>query len=124
METTEKIVEAYARCVRNCATIPNIRCKGSQREIDLLAIDPLGGHRYHVETSISTSNAFSRLTAKPFDPISLKVRVKKATMRRTVGYFIDKFSHPAVIERLRDFGFEPGSRCNVGLDRGSEARGG
>jgi len=40
METTEKIVEAYVRYVKDWATIPNIKCKG-QFEIDLLAIGNL-----------------------------------------------------------------------------------
>jgi len=64
METTEKIVEAYVRYVLNWATIPNIRCKG-QLEIDLLAIDPVKLDRYHIETSVSSSSAFSRLTGLP-----------------------------------------------------------
>ena len=38
METTEKIVEAYCRYVKNWFTLPNIKCEG-QFEIDLLAID-------------------------------------------------------------------------------------
>ena len=67
METTEKIVEAYVRYVKGWATIPNVRCDG-QYEIDLLAIDPVSLARYHIETSVSGSQAYSRLTAKAFWP--------------------------------------------------------
>ena len=48
-------------------TIPNVRCAG-QNEIDLLAIDPVSLARYHIEVSISISQSFRKLTAKPYDP--------------------------------------------------------
>ena len=54
METTERVVESYVRYVKGWATIPNIRCP-RQLEIDLLAIDPVNGQRYHIETSVSIS---------------------------------------------------------------------
>ena len=38
METTEKIVEAYVRYVKNWFMLPNIKC-GGQYDIDLLAVD-------------------------------------------------------------------------------------
>jgi hypothetical protein len=101
METTEKIVEAYARYVKGWATIPNIRC-GGQFEIDLLAIDPKTCDRYHIETSISVSPGFSKLTRNEFDPA-----LHKAKMRRTIDYFIKrKFETRSVIDKLADYGFE------------------
>jgi len=113
METTEKIVEAYVRYVREWATIPNVRCEG-QYEIDLLAIDPVKLDRYHIETSVSGSAAFSKLTAKPFDPDFLKDRVKAATMRRTLGYFIQrKFNTPEIAARLLRLGFSPDAHKKV-----------
>jgi hypothetical protein len=75
METTERIVEAYVRHVKHWATISNIRCDG-QYEIDLLAVDPTTLERYHIETSVSGSQVYSRLTAKQFDPVLLKERVQ------------------------------------------------
>src|SRR5262249_32719706 len=65
METTEKIIECYVRHVLRWATIPNIKCDG-QYEIDLIAIDPVNLERYHIESSVSASKGFSRLTAKSF----------------------------------------------------------
>lgn len=123
METTEKIVEAYVRYVEGWATIPNIKCDG-QAEIDLIAIDPVSGDRFHIESGISVSHAYSKLTAKPFVPANLKVRGKIAGTRRTIGYFLDhKFRKPAVIARLRDYGFEPGNYRRVivtwGFDEGA-----
>ena len=115
METTEKIVEAYVRYVRKCATIPNIRCD-DQHEIDLLAIHPRTLERYHIETSVSISPGFSKLTANVFDPERAKERIHKPTMRRTLGYFIErKFSPKAVMERLHEYGFEPGNYQSCGV---------
>jgi hypothetical protein len=106
METTEKIVEAYVRYVKHWATIPNVRCDG-QMEIDLLAIDPLNSARYHIETSVSVSQGFSKLTAKEFDQDRLKNRVHQAAQRRTIGYFITrKFGSEHIKKKLSDYGFE------------------
>jgi hypothetical protein len=111
METTEKIVEAYIRYVKGWFTLPNIKCPG-QLEIDLLAIDvsdPQKLGRYHIESGISISGSYSRLTNKPFSVADLKVRVKQAGQRRTLGYFCDrKFSHPNIILKLSAYGFRPG----------------
>jgi hypothetical protein len=113
METTEKIVEAYLRYVRNCATLPNIRCSG-QNEIDLLGIDLVQGTRYHVECSVSVSHAFSKLTARDFDPNLLNVKVSKPKMRRTIGYFVEyKFGATGVVEKLKELGFLPGEHQRV-----------
>jgi hypothetical protein len=78
METTEKIVEAYVRYIKKWFTIPNIKCDG-QMEIDLLAIDtssPSRIQRYHIESGISISGSYSKLTCKPFSREDLKIRVK------------------------------------------------
>lgn len=105
METTEKIVEAYARYVRHWATIPNVRCDGGF-EIDLLAINPKTGERYHIETSISVSPNFSKLTDIELDTSPTK-NVHKATLRRTIGYFIkSKFEADPIIKKLAEYGFE------------------
>lgn len=113
METTERIVEAYVRYVKGWATIPNVRCAG-QNEIDLVAIDPVSLARYHIEVSISISQGFRKLTAKPFDPEKVKQRVHQASQRRTVGFFAErKFNAPTVVERLREMGFEPGGYARI-----------
>jgi hypothetical protein len=104
METTEKIVEAYVRYVCGWATIPNVRCEG-QYEVDLLAIDPATLKRYHIETSVSGSAAFSKLTARHFDRASLK----DPAMRRTLGFFVKrKFGPQEVVNRLSKLGFTKG----------------
>jgi len=108
METTEKIVEAYVRYIRGWATIPNIKC-GGQYEIDLLAIDPVALQRYHIESGVSISGGYSKLTADPFDPDILKTRLGASKQRRTLGYFVRrKFGSPEVLDRLAEFGFRDG----------------
>jgi len=68
-------------------------------------IDPKSLARY----GVSGSQGFARLTATVFDPVLLKVRVKKPKMRRTLGYFAQhKFGTAAVGDRVKDLGFEPG----------------
>jgi hypothetical protein len=105
METTEKIVEAYVRYVKGWATIPNIKCPG-QYEIDLLAINPVTLDRYHIESGISISGSYSKLTSRPFSDQDLKIRVKTAGQRRTLGYFIErKFGAEPILNTLKRYGF-------------------
>src|SRR2546428_9438013 len=103
METTERIVEAYARYVRGCFTLPNVKCD-DQREIDLLAVKvPRDGavERFHIESGVSISGPFSRLTNRPFSLTDLRTRGKQPEQRRTLGYFEQcKFDPPGVMRRL------------------------
>lgn len=116
METTEKIVESYCRYVKGWFTISNIKCSG-QYEIDLLAIEVSpdeGLRRYHVESGVSISGAYSRLTAKPYSPEKLKERVEQAGQRRTIGYFIHrKFGSKEVLAELNKYGFKEGNYSKV-----------
>jgi hypothetical protein len=126
VETTERIVEAYCRYIRQWATIPNVRCPGGF-EIDLLAIDPKAGLRYHIETSVSISSGFAKLSGKRFNASSLKTRVGGPAQRRTVGFFVErKFGPPEVRAALREHGFDPGAYQQVivswGWDDQAEAQ--
>jgi len=122
METTEKIVEAYVRYINHWATIPNIKCPG-QYEIDLLAIDPKSGKKYHIESGVSIATGFSKLTLQKFDPDLLKARLHKSKQRRTLGYFMEhKFSQPTVLATLKTYGFEPGKYQRVIVSWGWEPR--
>lgn len=107
METTEKIVEAYVRYVKRWATIPNLRC-GPFKELDLFAIDPRTDKRYHIETSVSISGAYSKLTAKELAPDEHKDRVKQAGARRKLSFFLEhKFGPSAVRDELASLGCNP-----------------
>lgn len=112
METTEKIVESYCRYVKQWFTIPNIKCQG-QYEVDLLAVDTKSSkelRRFHIECGVSISGSFLKLTDRPFSTEQLKVRIKQAGQRRTLGYFIErKFELPQVIAEIQKYGFVPGN---------------
>jgi hypothetical protein len=54
MEPEVHIIEKYFQEVLHCFTMTNIRCKGG-KEIDLLAVNPITGKRYHIESRVSTS---------------------------------------------------------------------
>lgn len=115
METTEKIVESYCRYVKGWFTIPNIKCKG-QYEIDLLAVDTSKHRmkRYHIESGVSISGAYSKLTDKPFSKERLKRRVEQAGQRRTIGYFIHrKFNPKEILHELQKYGFKKGNYRRV-----------
>lgn len=109
MQTTERIVNSYCNYVKGWFTIQNISCDGHQ-EIDILAINPRGkgkNRRYHIECSVSISQAYSKLTAKPFSEDLWKQRVHQARERMTIGYFDKKkFKSPFVVKKLAEFGFE------------------
>ncbi|MDR3631464.1 MAG: hypothetical protein P4L42_14130 [Desulfocapsaceae bacterium] len=124
METTEKIVEAYVRYVKGCFTLPNIKC-GGQFEIDLLAIQQVGKSRlkrYHIESGVSISGQFSRLTNKPYSVETLKIRGKTAEQRRTLGYFVErKFGAQHIQQELEKYGFLPGNYSKVIVSWGWDA---
>ncbi len=117
MQTTEMIVESYCNYIRHWATIPNIKCDRGQYEIDLLAVDPrnMGREgRYHIECSVHITAPFSRLTAAKFSEEKLKQRVEKPRQRMTIGFFKErKFEAPEVLEKLSQYGFEPGNYRKV-----------
>ena len=113
METTERVVEAYYRYIENCATMPNVRCEG-QHELDLLAINLKTHERFHIETSVSISKAYRKLTAKEFDLEKSKARVGKAPQRRTIGFFVQqKFTPKKVLGALEKYGFVDGNYSRV-----------
>lgn len=64
-------------------------------------------NRYHIESGVSVSGSYSKLTDKPFSSADLKQRVKQAGQRRIVGYFVErKFGGPDVLEALKEYGFQ------------------
>ena len=124
METTEKIVESYCRYVKQWFTIPNIKCQG-QYEVDLLAVDTTSPNRlgrYHIESGVSISGSYSKLTAKPSSTDQYRIRVQQAGQRRTIGFFIErKFEQDKVLKELRKYGFMPGNYDKIIVTWGATA---
>lgn len=99
MEASEKVIDVYLKTELKAFTINNIKLKYN-KEIDFLAID-YSFKRYHIESSISTSSIFSKLTNNPLDSTT-----EKAHRRRCLEFFEkEKFNHPLVIEKLKEFNF-------------------
>jgi hypothetical protein len=87
LEPEVHIIEVYFREVQNCLTITNVRCENG-REIDLLAINPKTGEKYHVESRIATTRSLY-LTLKGH--------------RRGLDYFDkEKFNHLAVVNKIKE----------------------
>jgi hypothetical protein len=71
----------------------NIKCQGG-KEIDLLAINPKTGEKYHVETRVSLCRS---LALKEKDTYTSKGRAN----RRGLDYFAkEKFNHPIVVKAI------------------------
>lgn len=87
MEPEVHIIEKYFQVVHGCFTMTNIRCRGSRKEIDLLAVNLTTGTKYHVESRVRTTQ---KLRKENMDSI-----VKK------------KFDHPAIKETIKGFFGEP-----------------
>ena len=126
METTEQIVESYCRYIKSWFTISNIKCSG-QYEIDLLAIEANPGgkiKRFHIESGVSISGAYSKLNDKPFSIERLKKRGEQAGQRRTMGYFIHrKFGTDEILAQLANFGFKNGNYSRIIVSWGWDERG-
>jgi len=73
----------------------NIRLKGN-KEIDLLAVNPENGEKFHVEARIATSRSMA-LREKDTNTSNGRPR------RRDLLYFSkEKFNHPTVIEKIHE----------------------
>lgn len=107
MEPEVHIIEKYFQTILKCFTMTNIRLKGS-KEIDLLAINPLTGEKYHVESRVATSRSFA-LRLK--DTYTSQGR----PYRRGLDFFVkEKFGHPVVMNSVRElFGDEKYSKVLV-----------
>ena len=73
----------------------NIRCKGG-KEIDLLALNPRTGMKYHVEARVGTSPSFK---IREKDTYTSKGRAHKIGL----DYFDkEKFKHSAVTDKIQE----------------------
>jgi len=93
MEPEVQIVEKYFQLIRHCFTMTNIRCKGN-KEIDLLAVNPIKPEYYHVESRVSTTFKLGENATYTKDG---------RCHRDGLDYFSkEKFEHPLVKEKIRE----------------------
>jgi hypothetical protein len=57
VEPEVHIVERYMQLVKKCLTMTNIMLKGG-KEIDLLAVNPVSGQKYHIEVRVAIGRGF------------------------------------------------------------------
>jgi len=94
MEPEVHIIEKYFQVVLNCLTMTNIKCKGG-KEIDLLAVNPKTGLKYHVEARVGTSPSFK---IREKDTYTSMGRAHKIGL----DYFDkEKFNHPVVTDKIQ-----------------------
>ncbi len=91
MNAAEKIVKAYFEYVRGVFTRTSLRGRG-QAELDIVGVNPSKKPPvyYHIESTVSISSVYSKITNKPYSFTEEKDRQKKAGQRRTAGFFIEK----------------------------------
>jgi hypothetical protein len=57
LEPEVHIVDRYMQLVRKCFTMTNVMLEGG-KEIDLLAINPMSGEKFHIEVRVTIEKAF------------------------------------------------------------------
>ena len=57
MEPEVHIVDRYMQLVKKCFTMTNVMLEGG-KEIDLLAVNPISGEKYHVEVRVTIERGF------------------------------------------------------------------
>ena len=106
MNAAERIVEAYFRNIRSIFTRTSVKGVG-QVELDIVGVDSRKSPPtfFHIESSVSISSGYSKITNKEFSPSEAKLRQKAAGQRTTAGFFIEKkFFARDVIETLKQIG--------------------
>lgn len=95
LEPEVHIVERYMQLVRKCFTMTNIMLEGG-KEIDLLAIDPISGERFHIEVRVTTGRGF-RLRL-----VDTQTKTGRKHMRGLDTLSEIKFEHPTVVKGVRE----------------------
>jgi hypothetical protein len=57
VEPEVHVVDRYMQLVRKCFTMTNIMLEGG-KEIDLLAVNPVSGEKFHIEVRVTIEKAF------------------------------------------------------------------
>jgi len=97
MEPEVHLIEKYFQSVKKCLTMTNIRLKRN-KEIDLIAVDPRNGEKFHVESRV-TLTGFTLLKK---DTYAKKGMSKGKPHRRGLDFFDkEKFGHKIVVDALK-----------------------
>ena len=114
MEPEVHIVERYMQLVKGCLTMTNIRLRGG-KEIDILAMHPRTGERYHIECRVTLARGFRLRTLDTQTAAGRKHRRGLDTLSEL------KFKHPTVADAVREiFGDAAVRRALVVWDSGGD----
>lgn len=91
VEPEVHIVERYLQLVKKCFTMTNVMLEGG-KEIDLLAVDPVSGEKYHVEVRVAIGRGFRLRLIDTQTKNGRKHRRGMDTLNEI------KFSHPTVVK--------------------------
>jgi hypothetical protein len=95
LEPEVHIVDRYMQLVKRYFTMTNIMLEGG-KEIDLLAVDPISGEKYHIEVRVATGRGFRLRLIDTQTKSGRKHRRGLDTLNEI------KFSHPTVVNAVRE----------------------
>jgi hypothetical protein len=94
LEPEVHIVDRYMQLVKKCFTMTNVMLKGG-KEIDLLAVNPISGEKYHIEVRVATGAGFRLRMVDTQTKSGRKHRRGMDTLNAI------KFSHPTVVNAVK-----------------------
>ena len=94
MEPEVHIVDRYMQLVKKCLTMTNVVLSGG-KEIDLLAVNPISGEKFHIEV---------RVTIKGFHLRLVDTQTKSGRKHRRGLDTLNeiKFVHPTVVNAVKE----------------------
>jgi len=95
LEPEVHIVERYMQLVKRCFTMTNIMLEGG-KEIDLLAVNPVSGAKYHIEVRVAMGKGFRLRLIDTQTKNGRKHRRGMDTLNAI------KFSHPTVVKAVAE----------------------
>jgi hypothetical protein len=110
LEPEVHIIERYLQLVKRWFTMTNVMLDGG-KEIDLLALDPCSGNKYHIEVRVAISRGFRIRLVDTQTKSGIKHKRGLDTLNEI------KFSPPAVVNSCREiFGCDNYKRVLVVWD--------
>jgi hypothetical protein len=95
VEPEVHIVERYLQLVKRCFTMTNIMLEGG-KEIDLLAVNPISGEKYHIEVRVTIGRGFRLRMIDTQTKSGRKHRRGMDTLNQI------KFSPPTVVKAITE----------------------
>lgn len=95
LEPEVHIVERYMQLVKKCFTMTNVMLEGG-KEIDLLAVNPISGEKFHIEVRVTIEKSFRIKLKDTQTKDGRKHRRGMDTLNEI------KFMNPTVVKAVRE----------------------